>query len=85
MPGSPVADGAVLQVQLVAAERDRVAQLYAEGAITDEARRRIERELDLEDVRIRHAAESATGNDLGADPDAARTDDVEVNSPGALP
>ena len=28
------------------------------GALDDEARRRIERELDLDESRIRHAAES---------------------------
>ncbi len=74
--GSPVADGAALEVQLVEAERDRIARLYDEGAITDEARRRIERELDLEDARVRHATESATGDPLAADPDSARTDDA---------
>lgn len=64
VPGSPAADGAALQVQLVEAERRRIAQLYAGSAISDEARRRIERELDLEDARVRHAAESATGDPL---------------------
>ena len=39
--------------------------------ITDEARRRVKRELDLEDARIRHAAESATGQPASADPEAA--------------
>ncbi len=76
VPGSPVADGAALEVQLLEAERDRIARLYAEGAITDEARRRIERELDLEDARVRHATESATGDALEADPAIAWTDDV---------
>lgn len=61
IPGSPTADDAVLQLELVEAERTRVAQRYAEAAIEDEARRRIERELDLEDARVRHAAESALG------------------------
>jgi monovalent cation/hydrogen antiporter len=72
--GSPVADGAALEVQLVEAERRRIAALYEQGAITDEARRRIERELDLEDARIRHASESATGDWMDADPAAAMAD-----------
>jgi len=75
VPGSPVAESAALQVQLVDAERRKIAQLYLEDSISDEARRRIERELDLEDARIRHATESATGDQLGADPDSARVDE----------
>ena len=71
VPGSPAADSAVLQLQLNEAERRQIAALYGRGAITDEARRRIERELDLEDARIRHAAESATGQPARADPEAA--------------
>jgi monovalent cation/hydrogen antiporter len=71
VPGSPVPDVAALQLQLIEAERRALAQLYARDTITDEARRRIERELDLEDARTRHAAESATGDDVRADPGAA--------------
>jgi len=60
--GAPVAEAAGIQLQLVAAERASIASQYAAEKLTDEARRRIERELDLEDARIRHAADSATGN-----------------------
>ena len=67
--GSPVATDANLQALLIEAERRRIAELYAEHRITDDTRRRIERELDLEDARNRHALESATGNRL-ADPEA---------------
>ena len=70
VPGSPVAANAVVQVQLNDAERAEIAALHRSGAITDEARRRIERELDLDDARIRHAAESATGHAGAADPEA---------------
>jgi CPA1 family monovalent cation:H+ antiporter len=59
---APVAEAAGLQLQLVAAERASIASQYAAEKLTDEARRRIERELDLEDARIRHAADSAAGN-----------------------
>jgi CPA1 family monovalent cation:H+ antiporter len=41
-----------LQLELIAAERAYVYELLREGRITDEARRRIERELDLEEVTI---------------------------------
>lgn len=49
---------AALQLQFLDAERQSIGELYYRGEINDEARRRIERELDLEDSRIRHAAES---------------------------
>lgn len=62
--GSPVADDAQIELHLVAAERRCIGELYLASEIGDEARRRIERELDLEDARNRHAAESATGDPL---------------------
>jgi CPA1 family monovalent cation:H+ antiporter len=66
---SPVVDEAFLQARLIAAERSSIAAIYDAGQIGDDARRRIERELDLEDARNRHALESATGDTL-ADPEA---------------
>lgn len=68
VPGSPVADDAKLHARAIEAERRRIAELYRDRQLTDEARRRIERELDLEDARNRHAMESATGDAL-ADPE----------------
>jgi CPA1 family monovalent cation:H+ antiporter len=59
--GAPAADAADVQLQLVAAERASIAAQFAAEKLSDEARRRVERELDLEDAWIRHAAESATG------------------------
>ena len=56
--GQAVANSMALQLEFLAAEREAIAGLYAEGALEDEARRRIERELDLDESRIRHAAES---------------------------
>ncbi len=53
-----------LQLQFVEAERQSIADLYYRGEIGDEARRRIERELDLEDSRIRHSAESGAARAL---------------------
>ena len=73
--GNPVADNAIVQLQLNDAERAQITALYLSGAITDEARRRIERELDLEEARMRHAAESATGDEGAADPE---TEQAEV-------
>jgi len=55
---------AALQLQFLDAERQSIADLYYRGEINDEARRRIERELDLEDSRIRHAAESGAARAL---------------------
>jgi monovalent cation/hydrogen antiporter len=52
-------DSLEVQISLIAAERQKIAELYAADALTDEARRRIERELDLEDARVRHAYASA--------------------------
>ena len=51
-----------LNLQFLEAERASIAALYAKGALDDEARRRIERELDLDDSRIRHAAESGASH-----------------------
>jgi CPA1 family monovalent cation:H+ antiporter len=63
--GAPVADAAGIQLQLVEAERSSINRQYTDGRLSDEARRRIERELDLEDARVRHALESATVEDTG--------------------
>jgi CPA1 family monovalent cation:H+ antiporter len=43
---------AELRSHLIAAEREFIYRLLREGKITDEARRRIERELDLEEAAI---------------------------------
>ncbi len=59
--GAPSADSAAIQRRLVAAERASIARQFAAGKLTDEARRRIERELDLADSMLQHAADSATG------------------------
>ena len=74
VPGNPVADDAALEIQLVETERLTLARLYAQDRITDEARRRVEREFDLEDARVRHAAESATGHLMDTDPASVRAD-----------
>ena len=59
LPGEEIAAEAALELELVNTERSNLAALYANAAISDEARRRIERELDLEDALVRHAAQSA--------------------------
>jgi NhaP-type Na+/H+ or K+/H+ antiporter len=43
---------AEIRTDLIAAERDYIYRLLQEGRITDEGRRRIERELDLEEASI---------------------------------
>lgn len=44
--------GASLRMELIAAEREYIYQLLRDGKITDETRRKIERELDLEEAAI---------------------------------
>ena len=41
-----------LEMLLIDAERQRINQLFREGKLKDEARRRIERELDLSEARL---------------------------------
>ena len=41
-----------LRLELIAAEREFIYRQLQEGKITDESRRRIERELDLEEASI---------------------------------
>lgn len=47
-----VREGAALELELISAERSRMHELRDNGALSDEARRRLERELDLEEVRV---------------------------------
>jgi CPA1 family monovalent cation:H+ antiporter len=56
--GNTALTSSALQLRFLDAERSSIAEIYHKGEIDDEARRRIERELDLEDSRLRHAAES---------------------------
>jgi CPA1 family monovalent cation:H+ antiporter len=51
---------AQLQLELIETERQTIAQAYLDQRLSDEARRRIERELDLEFARLTHAAEETT-------------------------
>ena len=41
-----------LEGQLITAERERLQKLHHAGALSDEGRRQIERELDLEEARV---------------------------------
>jgi CPA1 family monovalent cation:H+ antiporter len=50
--GDAAAVAAELRMELIVAEREYIYKLLQEGQITDEARRRIERELDLEEASI---------------------------------
>ena len=50
--GEVTAAAAELRAELIAAEREYIYRLLQEGQITDEARRRIERELDLEEASL---------------------------------
>jgi CPA1 family monovalent cation:H+ antiporter len=57
-----------IEFELIRAERDAVNELYRNGSLKDEARRRIERELDLRDAHLRNLRE--LDEDLLEDPDA---------------
>jgi CPA1 family monovalent cation:H+ antiporter len=56
----PVAEASRLQLDLINVERASIARAYADNRLTDEARRRIERELDLDEARVRHALASTS-------------------------
>jgi Na+/H+ antiporter len=56
----PAAEASRLQLDLIEVERASIARAYADNRLTDEARRRIERELDLDEARIRHALASTS-------------------------
>jgi CPA1 family monovalent cation:H+ antiporter len=56
-----IADIEALQLRLVEAERNAIADAYEANKITDEARRRIEREFDLEEASLRHALAGRNG------------------------
>ena len=62
--GLQALSASALQLRFVDAERQSIADMYARGDIDDDARRRIERELDLEDSRLRHAAQSGVARTL---------------------
>ncbi len=47
-----IARGDQLELQLIAAERDFINDKYRRGALRDETRRRLERELDLRDAQL---------------------------------
>jgi monovalent cation/hydrogen antiporter len=50
--GETAAVAADLRTELITAERAYIYRMLQEGRITDEGRRRIERELDLEEASI---------------------------------
>jgi monovalent cation/hydrogen antiporter len=64
----PVGEASRLQLDLLDVERASIARAYADDLLTDEARRRIERELDLDEARVRHALASTSLK--GGDPAA---------------
>jgi monovalent cation/hydrogen antiporter len=52
---------AALKKELIDAERDFIYQLLRDGKITDEARRRIEYELDLEEAGVANRGRDGGG------------------------
>ena len=57
----PVSEAGALELTLLNVERAVIRQAYLASRITDEARRRIERELDLNEARIRLELQNASG------------------------
>ena len=53
----------VIKTRLIEAERHAIAKAYADDRLTDDARRRVERELDLEETRASYATDSLTRPD----------------------
>jgi CPA1 family monovalent cation:H+ antiporter len=53
--------GAALKKELIDAERDFIYKLLRDGKITDEARRRIEYELDLEEASVANRGKDGGG------------------------
>jgi monovalent cation/hydrogen antiporter len=57
----PVSEAGALELTLLNLERGAISQAYANNRITDEARRRIERELDLNEARLLMELQNASG------------------------
>jgi monovalent cation/hydrogen antiporter len=65
MEGAETAAAAAdIRIELIAAERDYIYRLLQQGQITDEARRRLERDLDLEEASIALNREESLGPPL---------------------
>ena len=58
---------AKIKAELIEAERDFIYQLLRDGKITDEARRRIEYELDLEEAGVANRATRRRRVDVGGE------------------
>jgi CPA1 family monovalent cation:H+ antiporter len=65
----PISEAGQLQLELVAVERRVINRAYLDNRLTDEARRRIERELDLEEAQLRHLIANAGARDAAAEAD----------------
>jgi CPA1 family monovalent cation:H+ antiporter len=64
-PDDPISEAGQLQLELVQVERGVINRAYLANRLTDEARRRIERELDLEEAQIRHVITNAGARSAG--------------------
>lgn len=63
---NPIIEVSALEFRVVAAERAAINTAHKDGRLSDEARRRIERELDLEQARIEHQLQSSGAGDPAA-------------------
>jgi monovalent cation/hydrogen antiporter len=51
-PQDPRAPADEIELLLISAERGRINELYRQGTLRDETRRRLERELDLREASL---------------------------------
>jgi CPA1 family monovalent cation:H+ antiporter len=79
---NPIIEVSALEFRVVAAERAAINAAHKGGRLTDEARRRIERELDLEQARVEHQLQSSRVEDP-SDPDQVDDPIVAVPSRAA--
>ena len=63
----PVSDATAIQLQLINVERGAIGAAFDNAQISDAARRRLEREFDLEEARVHHAQKSARIIEPGTD------------------
>ena len=55
------ADLVALQLDLIGVERAAIGEAYEKNLITDDSRRRLEREFDLEEASVSHGLGAAAG------------------------
>jgi len=83
----PMSESTALQLRLLATERGAIAGQFGAGKLTDEARRRIERELDLEESRLHHLLHGTSDRDAieNLPDEARRPNEAPISTTNTLP